>query len=78
MVLIGQKSPRALEPVRRLPELDRWAGMWVAVKRGEIIAAAETSSQLTHRLREMGLSAKGAVTEFVRPGHEDSYAVGIG
>lgn len=78
MVPISRRSPRALEPIHRLPHLDSWAGHWVAIKGGEIIAAAETSSELTYRLREMGPKAKGAVTEFVRPGHEDAYAVGVG
>lgn len=52
--------------------------MWVAIKDDEIIAASKTSSELAFRLREMGPKARGAVTEFVRPGHEDAYAVGVG
>jgi hypothetical protein len=29
-----------MEPERRLPELDRWEGLWVAVKDGHVVAAA--------------------------------------
>ena len=78
MVPVIRRSPRSLDPIRRLPDLDRWTGMWVAIKDGSVIAAEETSRALAYRLRQMGPPAAGAVTEFVRPGHEDSYAVGVG
>lgn len=78
MVPISRRSPRRLEPIRRPPDLDRWAGHWVALKQGEVIAAASTSSELAFRLRELGSKGEGAVTEYVRPGHEDAYAVGVG
>jgi hypothetical protein len=46
-----------MEPERRLPELDRWVGLWVAVKDGKVIAAAPTSLELVdalHTLRPVG------------------------
>lgn len=61
-----------------LDALDEWVGHWVAVKDGEVIAASETSADLAYRLKTMGSRAEGAVTEYVRPGREDAYAIGAG
>jgi len=58
--------------------LDVWVGQWVAIKDDEIIAASETSGALAYKLKEMGPPAVGAVTEYVRPGRDDAYAVGPG
>jgi hypothetical protein len=64
--------------VPRLAGLDDWANHWVAIKNGNIIAVSETSHDLAYKLRTMGPRAAGAVTEFVRPGSDDTYAIGVG
>lgn len=68
-----------MEPERRLPELDRWVGLWVAVKDGKVIAAAPTSLELVdalHKLRPVG-AGKGAVAQYV-PEPSDGIMIGVG
>jgi hypothetical protein len=69
----------SVEPERRLPELDNWVGLWVAVKDGKVIAAASTSLELVdalHKLRPVG-SGKGAVAQYV-PEPTDRIMIGVG
>lgn len=73
----GRRAP--MEPERRLPELDNWVGLWVAVKDGEVIAAAPTSLELVdalHKLRPLG-AGKGAVAQYV-PEPTDDVMIGVG
>jgi hypothetical protein len=68
-----------MEPERRLPELDHWVGLWVAVKDGKVIAAAPTSLELVdalHKLRPVG-AGKGAVAQYV-PEPSDGIMIGVG
>lgn len=68
-----------MEPVRRLPELDNYAGLWVAVKDGKVIAAAATSLELVdalHKLRPVG-AGRGAVAQYV-PRPSDQIMIGVG
>jgi hypothetical protein len=68
-----------MEPERRLPELDRWVGLWVAVKDGKVIAAAPTSLELVdalHKLRPVG-AGRGAVAQYV-PEPTDRIMIGVG
>jgi len=75
---MGANSPgRRVEPVRRLPELDHWTGMWVAIKDGVVIAAAPTSRELVMQVRSKGEPAKGAVAQFV-PAMSDEIVIGVG
>jgi len=66
-----------MQPERRLPELDRWVGLWVAVKDGEVIAAASTSPELVRVLHDMGEAGEGAVAQYV-PRPSKSIAIGVG
>jgi hypothetical protein len=66
-----------MEPERRLAELDRWVGCWVAVKDGHVVAAAPTSRELVLRVNSMGPSARGAVAQFV-PVPSDDIVIGVG
>jgi hypothetical protein len=66
-----------MEPERRLPALDQWEGLWVAVKGDKVILAAETSNELVRRLVEMGPKGRGAVAQFV-PHPSDTIVVGVG
>jgi hypothetical protein len=68
---------KALEPERRLPDLDDWAGLWVAVKDGKVIAAAHSSRELVPKLVEMGPAGRGAVAQYV-PRRSDTIVVGVG
>lgn len=70
-------SSRSVEPIRRDPGLDRWIGMWVAVKDGEVIAAAHNSNELVKMVIELGARGSGAVAQFV-PSRQDSIVIGVG
>jgi Family of unknown function (DUF5678) len=68
-----------MEPERRLPELDQWVGLWVAVKDGKVIAVAPTSLELVnelHKLRPVG-TGRGAVAQYV-PEPTDQIMIGVG
>jgi hypothetical protein len=66
-----------VEPVRQPEGLDRWAGLWVAVKDGTVVAAAETSHALVKKVTELGPQARGAVAQFV-PEPSDAIVIGMG
>ena len=69
---------RPVAPVPRPPALERYEGCWVAVRNGEVIAAAETSHKLALALHDMDhRKRREAVLEYVRPA-SDSYIVGVG
>lgn len=44
-----------------------WAGMWIAVKDGKVIAAAYNSRDLVPAVRKLGEAGHGAVAQFVPP-----------
>lgn len=70
-------GPDPVTPERRLPALDQWMGMWVAVKDGKVIAAAHNSRDLVPKLQEMGEAGRGAVAQYV-PYPSDSIVIGVG
>ena len=70
-------SPRKVEPIHRDPELDQYAGLWVAVKDGRVIAAAHNSHELVRMVIESGPKGAGAVAQFV-PHRQDSIVIGVG
>lgn len=76
----GMRSRREpIEPERRLPELDRYVGLWVAVKDGKVVAAASTSLELVdalHKLRPVG-AGRGAVAQYV-PRPSEQIMIGVG
>jgi hypothetical protein len=71
-----QARRTALEPERRLPDLDRWEGLWIAVKDGRVIAAAHNSRDLV-QLTETGPAGRGAVAQYV-PRRSDTIVIGVG
>lgn len=77
---MGKRRRRQpVEPERRLPELDNWVGLWVAVKDGKVIAAASTSLELVdalHKLQPAG-AGRGAVAQYV-PKPTDVVMIGVG
>lgn len=66
-----------IEPVRRLAELDQYAGLWVAVKDGKVIASAQNSRELVPMIREIGAAGEGAVASFV-PHRSEEIVIGVG
>jgi len=68
---------RRVEPERAPPGLDQWAGMWVAVKDGKVVAAAYNSRDLVPMVRELREAGIGAVAQFVPP-HTDEIVIGVG
>jgi hypothetical protein len=66
-----------VEPERALPGLEKWAGMWVAVKDGQVIDAAHNSRDLVPEVRKLGEAGHGAVAQFVPP-RTDEIIIGVG
>lgn len=56
---------------------EHWAGQWVAVKDGEVIAAAHNSRDLVPQVRSLGPKGRGAVAQFV-PEPSDVVVIGVG
>lgn len=75
----GMGRPEKLTPERQRPAdlLERWAGAWVAIKDGEVIAAAHNARELVPQLHEMGAAAEGAVARYV-PRPSDTIVIGVG
>lgn len=67
----------AHEPARPPADFDRFAGLWVAVKDGRVIAAAGTSRELVYDLAKIGPDAEGATMQRV-PSAEQGLLVGLG
>jgi len=70
-------KPSRLEPERRLAALEGWEGKWVAVKDGEVIAAAHNSRDLVPELVAMGERGRGAVAQYVPP-ESEVIVIGVG
>jgi len=66
-----------MKPERAMPGLDKWAGMWIAVKDGKVIAAAYNSRDLVPMVKELGEAGRGAVAQFVPP-RSDDIVIGVG
>jgi hypothetical protein len=72
-----RRKPKRVEVERRPEGIDDWAGMWVAVKDGKVIAAAHNSRDLVPEVRSKGESGRGAIAQFV-PHHSDHIMIGVG
>jgi hypothetical protein len=67
-----------IAPVPRPPALEAYAGMWVAVSDGAVVAAAPTSHRLALTLHDMDHRKRHrVVVQYVRPA-TDAYIVGVG
>lgn len=71
------RPPREIEPQRLLPGLDKWAGLWVAVKDGKVIAAGGSSRELVAEVRKLGSAGEGAVAQYVPP-YSEEIVIGVG
>lgn len=74
---LARQPEREFDFEHRADNLDTFENCWVATKDGEIIAAAESSTALAYKIREMGPRARGCVMQYVRPS-TDAYIVGVG
>jgi hypothetical protein len=74
---MSQRRQFHVEPIRRPVGLDSYAGMWVAVKDGVVVAAAYNSRDLVPMVREKGRDGEGAVAQFVPTPSED-IVIGVG
>jgi Family of unknown function (DUF5678) len=73
---VARRSSR-IEPVPRSSTLDAFAGQWVAVKDGRVIAHGYNSRDVVRQMRQMGRAAHGAVLQRA-PKPTDALAVGLG
>jgi len=73
---ISRKGPR-IEPARRPEALDAYAGQWVALKDGEVIAHSPDPRSVVREMRRMGQAAEGAVLQRA-PEPSEALAVGLG
>jgi len=74
---MGTGSPTHVEPVRRPSEWDQFAGLWIAVKNGEVVATAANSHELVPALRALGRAGEDAVVRFV-PHRSEEIVIGVG
>jgi hypothetical protein len=74
---MGRRRSKRVEPERRLADIDRYAGMWIAVKDGKVVAAAASSRELVPMVRSKGPAAEGAVAQYV-PERSDDIVIGVG
>lgn len=67
------------QPERGPAELygPEFAGKWVAVKNGTVIACANNARELVPQLHQMGAKARGAVAQYV-PYRSDAIMIGVG
>jgi hypothetical protein len=73
-----RRRPREVEPGRLPAGLnEQYAGLWVAVKDGRVITAAESSRDLVAKVRELGAAGEGAVAQFVPP-YSEEIVIGVG
>lgn len=69
--------PARMELERQPDSLREWAGHWVALQDGKVIAAAFHARDLVARLHEMGPNAARAVARYV-PKPSDDIVIGVG
>jgi Family of unknown function (DUF5678) len=71
------RDAHQIQPIPRDRALDSYAGEWVALKDGVVIAHAASSRDVVRQLKAMGPAGKGAVLH--RAATEDEpLSVGLG
>jgi hypothetical protein len=73
---VARRGPR-IEPVKRPANLDKFAGQWVAVKDGQVIAHSPDPRSVVREMRGMGQLAEGAALQRA-PRPSEALAVGLG
>ncbi len=74
---VSRRPAGTMRPVARLPALDGYVGLWVAVKGDRVVAVAPTSRELVRQLSQLGSERRGAVMQFVPP-PSAAVMVGVG
>lgn len=74
---VARRPGAPISPEARPADLDRFEGMWVAVRDGAVIAAAPTSRELVYAVRKLADRGNGAVAQYVPP-PESFHMVGVG
>jgi hypothetical protein len=73
---IARRGQR-MEPERRPALMDDYAGQWVAIRDGQVIAHSVSSRDVVRQLRAMGPAAKGAVLQRAAT-ESEALSVGLG
>lgn len=71
------RSSRRLGRVRQPSDLRTYAGSWVAIKDGQVVAAAPTSLDLVAEVKKLGVAGESSVAQYVAP-HDDAIIIGVG
>lgn len=66
---------RSYEPLRLAPDLDQYAGMWVAIKDGNVIEVRRTADEVVEALHRRDIT--GAFVMRI-PREDDKELVGLG
>jgi Family of unknown function (DUF5678) len=66
-----------IPPVPRAQVLDKYAGQWVAIKDGRVIAHSPSSREVVRQMRRLGAEAEGAILQRAAEPTE-ALAVGLG
>jgi hypothetical protein len=75
---MGRARHRKRLPRERQPdELRTYAGHWVAVKGGKVVAVSDSSLGLVAEVHKLGAEGRGAVAQYVAP-HSNSIVIGVG
>jgi hypothetical protein len=73
-----RRRPREIEATRLPAGLnEEYAGLWVALKDGKVVAAAASSRELVAKVRELGPRGEGAVAQYV-PRYSEEIVIGVG
>lgn len=77
LMAIARRPERRLAPIEATIGLEKYEGLWIAVKDERVVAAAETTRELVYALAKIGPSAEGATMQRV-PKPENGLLVGLG
>jgi hypothetical protein len=72
-----QPGQEQVPPAQRPQDLADYAGHWVALLRGNVIASADNDRELAQKLKNLGPDGENAVMQYVRP-PVSGYVVGVG
>jgi hypothetical protein len=74
---MASQSTAHVEPVRRPADWNQFAGLWIAVKNGEVVATAVNSRDLVPAIRSLGPEGEDAAVRFV-PHRSEEIVIGVG
>lgn len=77
LMAIARRPERRLAPIEATVGLEKYEGLWIAVKDERVVAAGKTTRELVYALAKIGPSAEGATMQRV-PKPENGLLVGLG